>query len=72
MPHQKPELNREGAGESKTGNHMRITSNGKVRKLASARREIDTKKTSGPHKLRRAERCDEPRFYDGMVRSETS
>jgi hypothetical protein len=56
---------------------MRITRNGSrngesIRKLASARREIDTKKTSGPHKLRRAERCDEPRFYDGMVRSETS
>jgi hypothetical protein len=70
-------VDREGAGESKTGNHMRITRNGSrngesIRKLASARREIDTKKTSGPHKLRRAERCDEPRFYDGMVRSETS
>lgn len=73
----KTRVDREGAGESKTGNHMRITRNGsrngeRVRKLARARREIDTKKTSGPHKLRRAERRDEPRFYDGMVRSETS
>jgi len=41
------------------------TSEMTVRKLARARREIDTKKASEPHTLERTVRCDGPRFYDG-------